>query len=236
MIRFYFANHNHFAMLYGTVTPHGLGVVLYGDYLDLITLRTTITESIPDEEDEQGLNTYLLAMCYDLRKAADGSGDCIEVQSFWTADGTMMKQCYRTVTLSWPVFLYCLNMLEQLAQKQPSNLFLRAAASQLKALAFEAIKDRYPIDDGLVMALLTPLSPYIQTAVAKPIVQTAETVLLDKDSAEARFFALPYVMSMLTVGTPAYRDVLADLKKAARHHGCSIDQLELPVDYDDDAW
>lgn len=113
-------------MLYGQVTPHGLGLSFYGDYLDLTSLRLAVYESIPDDEDSKGLNTYLLALCYDIRKAIQDCGTSFDVESFPLADGTMKTQPYRSVNITWPAFLYSLSTLAQLSAAEETSLELTA--------------------------------------------------------------------------------------------------------------
>lgn len=76
----------------------------------------------------------------------------------------------------------------------------------------------------------------MQEAIACPIIQIAEATLVAKPTDQARFFALPYVISMLITGTPAPKQVVSDLKKAAKIYGCSPDSLELPNKLDEVSW
>jgi len=90
--------------------PKHLGVHLYGDERSLLALRDLVGRATEYLDDEGGVAMFLLALSYDLRKAADGLRDRIQLPPEWESEEQALA-----VKVAWPIALMQLKLLRAIA-------------------------------------------------------------------------------------------------------------------------
>lgn len=128
------------------LTPNAVGIVLSGSQSDILSLYDSISEGIPIDliEDEDEKIGFLLALCYDLRKAALGSREeILEINPIdpKKSDACDVSHSYG-VKVVLPILIAQLNILEGLKEDFEGEVDSYLLVKNFIEVVLDAIKEQ----------------------------------------------------------------------------------------------
>jgi hypothetical protein len=121
--------------------PKHVGVHLYGDERSLRALRDLVGRSTDYCGDEGAVALFLLALSYDLRKAADGLRDRVQLPPEWESEEQALA-----VKVAWPIAFMQLKLLRAIAGYISLSLYELDLLKWFETGLFEALMIAYSDD------------------------------------------------------------------------------------------
>jgi hypothetical protein len=211
-------------MLIGEATKYGTGIILFGDYVDLINLHETIHTLSGDDESIE--TDYFLSFAYDIRKAYDGQREKKILGS-----GQEISTYYGFKTF-WIDFIVILNRLRERAGYISTSKGIQSNLYRLEAIAESTIRDYVPeiADDILKYIFIYKISyiKYLEPLMAH-IVQNCVNALPGKN----RLLKLKKELILLNLGSFEHIEFKKMIEQEAKKLGCDIEKLNYELKIDD---
>ena len=243
-------------MLKVETTPNNAGVTISGDFFDFDQLYEALHEIVGDEDEypaHGGARLRILGICYDLRHAKMGHRDFAfvfngltdEVRQ-WHGIVAPDRNVYLSIQVLWPELLFCTMAL---------NDFAELRARKLAGSRHGAFEDRNVIWDS-TLAQIRLLQAEVWQCIQKTVPSTVlgriknlmfsgqfsavgyATQYLDllnirflKLDRERRAQKISIVVKRLVEKDDEYWDYWHAVRRAAKAHGCSPEDLGIGLDY-----
>jgi len=216
-------------MLTSSPTKYGAGITLYGDFLDLGTVRETIVKIVDERWMEENVRQFVLALAYDLRKAKEKKR---ETKKLGIEKEDTVR--YRGVSILWPHFLPQVALLRQYAAYRDTDHRDQACLYMLEDCAITSLLAFDPaVGKACAEFLLRfPLFPndYLFEFCDECCKRYVEI------PGKRRFHELPVLLRSMWWISEEYKEFAEDLEQRAKELGCSPQELHDKGEWPDFQW
>lgn len=245
-------------MIFAKNTPNNTGIAIYGDHIDFENLYAALHNVVGDEGEFVGFDSArirVLGVCYDIRHALMGDREYEFFDNGLDEDKKRRmavlapnKNMYLKIYVLWPEMLFVMialnDFLEKYAKKlaktkYSSNLFAEAKVSWDKTVA-QVKMLQAAVAECMKETVSETAYPRLLNVMNGRYVSTYRYITQYIDVLNDRFFDMSNEKRLKSISTFAkriaecdkeYRKLEADLKEEARRRNCSVDDLELAIDY-----
>ena len=207
-------------MLKAKATKNAAGIVLGGDYFDLVSCHELIHKFAADGGPiHRQQKEFILALAYDLRKAYERSRN-IETVEIYERNAE-----YYSVEILWPIFLTQLAILRSAAARIPTSKHDQSILFALEHCAEEALQDIDPPTALKGMDWLAHFSPLPESFLLEFVSVQAKNFVTLGRTKKSRMKMLSTILGDINPLSASYREFAAYMFGRAKKNQCSPHDL-----------
>lgn len=200
-------------MIFAKATKHGAGIIIHGDYYDLISLHETLCNLTENTVHGAAIEEFAMGLAYEVRKAYEGQREQHQFRREFLGNETDSYFSFRKL---WPAYLMQLALLRWLAGFQPTNRNQQADLFRLEACAEEALTAYDPFVGNRCMQWLKSFPGVTSKYLFQFVGNCCLDYISGRTTGKARFKQLPDILNMLLEVSDEYRDFKEHLERTAR--------------------
>ncbi len=220
-------------MIFAKPTKHGAGIIIHGDYYDLVNLHESVCHLTQKTVHGAAIEEFALGLAYEVRKAYEGQREQHQFRRELLGSET---DSYFSFQELWPAFLMQLAVLRWLAGFQPTNRNQQADLFRLEACAEQALTAYDPFVGNRCLQWLTLFPGVTSNYLFQFVGNCCLDYISGRTSGKARFKRLPDILNMLLQISDEYRDFEEHLERTARSQGSSAEHLVDRGDWPEFKW
>lgn len=221
-------------MLKSEPTPHGAGIVLWGDAFDFSSLYETVHKLAQRDLLGENVMEYVLGLAYDFRKAAQSEMvDSLEKK--FESQVLPGEAKYMGTRILWPYLLTQVGILRYAAAYLSTTKEMQANLYRLESCAESALLKFDPETGKQCMCWLSEFSGFYQNYLLEFVNLQVKEFISIADGNE-RFHSLPKFLLSLHPMSNEYQAFDGEISTSAAQNACSTDDLRDKSDWPDFEW
>ena len=218
-------------MLKAKATTNAAGIILGGDYFDLVACHELIHRFAADGGPiHWQQKEFVLGLAYDIRKAYERSRNIEKIEIYESSAE------YYSVDILWPIYLAQLAILRSAAARIPTSNLDQSILFALEHCTEEALQEIDPLTASRAMVWLARFSPLPESFLLEFVSVQAKNFVTLGRTKKSRMKMLSTMLGELNPLSASYREFEAYMLGEARKNQCSPHDLHDLSEWPDFKW